>query len=229
MKKFFIFGISTLSMISYSSYAITPIQQTLNNLHRECINAPKVNPHMTYDEKTYHQCLVATDFPLYTDNIFIEKMRSTLAKSDLDIKDNLKLFESISGHNIINANVIFTYNMGEKGPIVDKDGTLYNISIYYAPYTNKMIIAPEAIDSLNNSHTWIGDLKDPDLISAIIQREKNSYESLKKIDDIKNSPGYNVIMNTKIRSIKINIGKNIQFKDFEGYNPKFRLPHENKK
>lgn len=217
--------ITLLCFISSASvFSSTPTQDKLNEINALCSNKP--NPK---GDHSYGDCFVTKQFPLKTDPVFIKKFNDLVNKSDLKLNGDVinSLFDDIWGRQIVYGNSFNTYTSGYNPGLIDKNGNEYVAKIYYAPYSNKLIIRPVSKDSKKYSHAWLGDVKDKTLSSAIVQMETSSFKSLWNTDWSKRSD-FNDLTNTDIREVKVNLGIDLYFPEFKGYNSKFRLAHEKK-
>ncbi len=88
-------------------------------------------------------------------------------------------------------------------------------------YTNKLIIMPHGRKG-DFSHKWLGDIKDTNLKKAIIQREVNDYNLMKEYKWQVDS------FNATLRAIKVNLGVDLKFNGFKGFDPNYRLSYERK-
>lgn len=207
-----------LALTSISALASTPTQQALESVNKQC--AFQVNK-----DQTYFGCsIVSALFPFQNDMTFQKKFFDVLKKSDFtytgDPIDGLDT--DISPQRVFNGSVITPLaNSNAEFALFDKKGREYGMTIYYAPYTNKLIIMPHGRKG-DVSHKWLGDIKDTNLKKAIIQREVNDYDLMKeyawKVDSF----------NATLREIKVNLGVDLKFNGFKGFDPNYRLSYERK-
>lgn len=217
-----LFALSTVS-----AFAATPTQQVLDEVNKVCAVQPN------YDN-SYRLCnTLDVRFPFENDAAFKNKLTSVLKKSGLKIKGDpvSSIKSSVPGFSILNGSVIHayasTYNQDYDFALIDKAGNQYGMSVYYAPYGNKLIVEPTSQDTSKYSHPWLGDLKDATLRKGIVQFVRNNYKS-----SWGSSPNaqntFKDTINEELRELKIYLGADIQHQGFQYYDPNYRLPHEKK-
>ena len=207
-----------LALPSISAFADIPTQQALESVNKQC--SFQVNR-----DQTYLGCsIVSALFPFHNDVTFQKKFFDVLKKSRFTYTGDPigGLDTDISPQRIFNGSVITPLtNDDVEFALFDKKGIEYGMTIYYAPYTNKLVIMPHGRKG-DVTHKWLGDVQDSNLKKAMIQREVLHYRITSPYTSQTDS------YNAALREIKVNLGTDVKFDGFDGFDPNYRLSYERK-
>lgn len=226
MKLIYKIGITTLFFLSSISYAKTPLQQILDIANQTCSQSTK------YGVFTYEDCSTSSFlFPVANDSAFQKKLVTTINNMGLRVDGDLitSIEPRVNNYYIYHGTVVeLGIDYFSNVSAFDKAGNEYGLSIFYAPYTNKMIIQPLSRNTEKYAGKWGGDLKDPMLRKAILEHINWQYRVYFKprIGPVDNPEFKGELLNKNLREIKINLGITHKIPGFSYYDANFKLPSE---
>jgi|SRR5690606_11468247 len=225
MNKLSVILTILLGVPSISAHARTLTQEVLSEVNTACQS-------QLSNDYTYRECdLPVPYFPFGSDAEFKKKFMAVVTQAGYKVKGDpvSEIDTKVHPMFIVYGNVLSTNTnimRNPKGALIDKAGVEYSVHLYYAPFTNKLIIKPLSIKG-HEYASWIGDLQDATLRKGIIQFGKNAFIQSRG-DTEENQLIFKNWINKELREFKLNLGVNVTYPGFKYYDANYLLPHEKK-